>query len=45
MTPEEEKIAILYRLLEQVEREHDLDTAAALRWAIFTVERTHNITI
>ncbi len=28
----------LYALLERAEREGDVDTAAALRWAIFTLE-------
>ena len=36
---EQRKIDILYKLLERAEKEHDLDTAAALRWAIFTLER------
>lgn len=28
----------LYELLERAEREHDTETAAALRWAIFELE-------
>ena len=36
---ERRKIDILYKLLERAEKEHDPDTAAALRWAIFTLER------
>ena len=29
----------LYRLLERMEREKDIDATAALRWAIFTLEQ------
>ena len=29
----------LYRLLHRAEREHDVDGAAAIRWAIFTLEQ------
>ena len=36
---EEKRIKQLYRLLERAERENDLDAAAALRWAIFELER------
>lgn len=36
---EEKRIAQLYKLLERAEREHDTETAAALRWAIFELER------
>ena len=32
------KIEKLYELLERAEREHDTEAAAALRWAIFTLE-------
>lgn len=35
---EEKKIEKLYELLERAEREHDAEAAAALRWAIFTLE-------
>lgn len=28
----------LYKLLDRAEREHDTETAAALRWAIFEIE-------
>ncbi len=34
----ENKIEMLYALLERAEKEKDADTAAALRWAIFTLE-------
>lgn len=39
MTPDAQKIERLYVLLERAEREHDTDAAAALRWAIFTIEQ------
>lgn len=35
---EEKKINILYKLLEKVEQEKDVETAAALKWAIFMLE-------
>lgn len=35
---EMKKIEKLYELLERVEREHDTEAAAALRWAIFMLE-------
>lgn len=35
---EEKNIERLYKLLERAEREHDTETAAALRWAIFELE-------
>lgn len=38
MTLEEKRIERLYALLSRAEREKDVDTAAALRWAIFTLE-------
>lgn len=34
----EKNIERLYTLLERAEREHDTETAAALRWAIFQLE-------
>lgn len=34
----EKKIEKLYALLERAEKEKDAETAAALRWAIFTIE-------
>ncbi len=34
----ENKIEMLYALLERAEKEKDAETAAALRWAIFTLE-------
>lgn len=34
----EKKIELLYKLLERAEQERDHETAAALRWAIFTLE-------
>ena len=36
---EEKRIEQLYRLLERAEREKDAEAAAALRWALFTLER------
>lgn len=38
MLLEEKRIDQLYKLLHQIEHK-DLDTAAALRWAIFELER------
>ena len=35
---DENRIEKLYDLLERAEREHDADSAAALRWAIFRLE-------
>lgn len=35
---EQKKIEKLYELLEQAEKRHDEDAAAALRWAIFNLE-------
>lgn len=35
---DEKKIQRLYKLLERAEREHDTESAAALRWAIFQLE-------
>ena len=35
---EERRIERLYKLLERAEREHDTESAAALRWAIFQLE-------
>lgn len=40
MTMEEKKLDRLYKLLKIVEAAKDNDTAAALRWAIFTLEGT-----
>ena len=37
-TMREKHIERLYKLLERAEREHDTDTAAALRWVIFALE-------
>lgn len=34
----EKNLERLYKLLERAEREHDTETAAALRWAIFELE-------
>lgn len=34
----ENKLERLYNLLERAEREHDTETAAAMRWAIFELE-------
>ena len=34
----EKNIESLYKLLERAERDHDTETAAALRWAIFELE-------
>lgn len=38
MTEREKKIDRLYELLERAEKEHDAEAAAALRWAIYTLE-------
>lgn len=35
---EQKKIERLYELLERAEKEHDVEAAAALRWAIHTLE-------
>ncbi len=35
----EKKIEKLYELLERTEKEHDAEAAAALRWAIFQLEK------
>ena len=35
---DEKKIDRLYMLLERAEKEHDHETVAALRWAIFQLE-------
>lgn len=35
----EKRLDRLYALLRRAERERDVDTAAALRWAIFTLEQ------
>lgn len=35
---DKKKIERLYVLLERAEKEKDAETAAALRWAIFTLE-------
>lgn len=37
---DQKRIDYLYRLLDRAEREEDADSAAALRWAIFTLEST-----
>lgn len=34
----EKNLERLYKLLECAEREHDTETAATLRWAIFELE-------
>lgn len=34
----EKNLDRLYKLLERAERDHDTETAAALRWAIFELE-------
>lgn len=36
---EEKRIERLYELLEKAEKEKDTESAAALRWAIFTLEQ------
>ncbi len=36
---EEKKIEKLYKLFERAEKEKDAESAAALRWAIFSLER------
>lgn len=37
-TLDQKRLDRLYALLKRAEREKDHDTAAALRWAIFTLE-------
>lgn len=37
---EQKKIDKLYALLERAEKEHDMEAAAALRWAIYTLEES-----
>ncbi len=39
MTEREKKLYKLYELLERAKKEHDEEAAAALRWAIYTLER------
>lgn len=34
----EKNLERLYNLLERAEQEHDTETAAAIRWAIFELE-------
>lgn len=34
------RLDYLYRLLQRAEAEQDTDSAAALRWAIFTLEQS-----
>ena len=36
---EETKIERLYELLERAEKDKDAESAASLRWAIFTLEQ------
>lgn len=36
---EEKRIKHLYALLDRMKREEDTESAAALRWAIFELER------
>ena len=38
----EKNLERLYKLLERAERERDTEAAAALRWAIFELERGQN---
>ena len=35
---DKKKIEKLYKLLERAKKEHDIESAAALRWAIFNLE-------
>lgn len=35
---DKEKMEQLYKILERAEKEHDTETAATLRWAIFSLE-------
>ena len=39
-TMENKKIDTLYALLERAEKENDTEAVAALRWAIFELERS-----
>lgn len=36
---DENRINKLYELLDRAEKEHDAEAAAALRWAIFQLEK------
>lgn len=36
---EDKRLEALYRLLERAEKERDAEAAAALRWALFILER------
>lgn len=36
---EQKKIDKLYELMERADAEHDTEAAAALKWAIYTLER------
>lgn len=36
---DENRISKLYELLDRAEKEHDAEAAAALRWAIFQLEK------
>lgn len=38
-TLDKKNIDRLYKLLKRAEKENDIDEAAALRWAIFTLEQ------
>ena len=38
MTEYEKKIDRLYGLMERAKKDHDEETAATLRWAIYTLE-------
>lgn len=40
MTEYEKKIEKLYELMERAKKEHDEETTAALRWAIYTLEES-----
>ncbi len=35
---DKKRIEVLYKLLERAKKEHDTESEAALRWAIFTLE-------
>lgn len=38
---DDKRIDVLYRLLDDAEKRGDTEGAAALRWAIFTLEQQH----
>ena len=39
MTDEQKKINRLYKILDNLEKQGDIENAAALKWAIFQLEK------